>query len=414
MQTINFYVVDEVHIALLYAIKCRRVDESLFWCQELYDSHHIDIIKSALFEGWLWYIGGNHGEWLYRWSSSDSSYIQIMELCYNLVILPCESRDISLFALLVSEAVVSDHPPDKLIISKKHIPIIDTYKTRIEATPIERYFIDAICQRKARTAWWAAQYIPSDRLFMLMRIACVYRVEVMRILREYEKTLDALYAPIIKCVCIIICSIAHRHISPVNLPENILAQLKEWQDGKTPRLRRIYKIPEMALYNRTRRGCIPYTENTISELSYFEPFLSGSYWDNEIKHKRGGKLMPGGKILSFKDDDTFDEFYSTIFVDDIPDEWSVLDQQKSHGDGVLSPGEKFNISKMTRIWFCSNISKFVWNFRGQIYSYLAPLEFTGCTRNFSEVGKFYMSGPRPIIDSIFKELVYIKKLLITK
>jgi hypothetical protein len=37
--------------------------------------------------------------------------------------------------------------------------------------------------------------------------------------------------------------------------------------------------------------------------------------------------------LAFPDDDVLEAFYSTYFPDDIPDEWSLVDQQKSHGVG---------------------------------------------------------------------------------
>jgi hypothetical protein len=38
-------------------------------------------------------------------------------------------------------------------------------------------------------------------------------------------------------------------------------------------------------------------------------------------------------------DDAKEAFYSTYFPDDIPDEWSLADQKKSHGAGMLRPDE---------------------------------------------------------------------------
>ncbi len=37
--------------------------------------------------------------------------------------------------------------------------------------------------------------------------------------------------------------------------------------------------------------------------------------------------------LAFPDDDVIEAFYAAYFPDDIPDEWSAADQQKSHGRG---------------------------------------------------------------------------------
>jgi hypothetical protein len=37
-----------------------------------------------------------------------------------------------------------------------------------------------------------------------------------------------------------------------------------------------------------------------------------------------------------RDDDALEEFYSTVFPDDIPDEWSAAERAKSHGQqGVV-------------------------------------------------------------------------------
>jgi hypothetical protein len=39
--------------------------------------------------------------------------------------------------------------------------------------------------------------------------------------------------------------------------------------------------------------------------------------------------------VQFLDDDSLEKFYELYFPDDIPDEWSTVDQQKSHGRGCL-------------------------------------------------------------------------------
>jgi hypothetical protein len=46
-----------------------------------------------------------------------------------------------------------------------------------------------------------------------------------------------------------------------------------------------------------------------------------------------GSSQPGGTATGIiaKNDDALEEFYSTVFPDDIPDEWSVAERAKSHG-----------------------------------------------------------------------------------
>jgi hypothetical protein len=57
-----------------------------------------------------------------------------------------------------------------------------------------------------------------------------------------------------------------------------------------------------------------------------------------------------------------DAFYAAMFPDDIPDEWSLADQMRSHGAGVLRPSETaISFSRLGAIWFQAE-SRFAWGF----------------------------------------------------
>lgn len=57
-----------------------------------------------------------------------------------------------------------------------------------------------------------------------------------------------------------------------------------------------------------------------------------------------------------------EEFYQKTFPDDIPDEWSLADQKKSHGPGVLKEGETITLAKFGRIWM-THPCMYCWGFR---------------------------------------------------
>jgi hypothetical protein len=59
-------------------------------------------------------------------------------------------------------------------------------------------------------------------------------------------------------------------------------------------------------------------------------------------------------------EDHFQQFYATYFPDDIPDEWSLEDQQKSHGHGALIGSEVPNYRKYAEKWFRTVPSQVVW------------------------------------------------------
>jgi hypothetical protein len=62
-----------------------------------------------------------------------------------------------------------------------------------------------------------------------------------------------------------------------------------------------------------------------------------AYWRDAMK-KLGGRC--GTDNIIFPDDDACEAFFSTEFPNDIPDEWSLVDQQKSHGIVLPSTATK--------------------------------------------------------------------------
>ena len=57
MLTRHLYRHDEVMTALLWCLQKRRVEEGLFWLQELLDSELYDDVFKVMFKGWLWSFG---------------------------------------------------------------------------------------------------------------------------------------------------------------------------------------------------------------------------------------------------------------------------------------------------------------------------------------------------------------------
>jgi hypothetical protein len=71
-----------------------------------------------------------------------------------------------------------------------------------------------------------------------------------------------------------------------------------------------------------------------------EPILlltGGCAWWRRIVTKNGFKETDEG--IEVPDDDDYEDFYDLHFPDDIPDEWSLQDQQKSHGKGVAETAQ---------------------------------------------------------------------------
>ena len=88
------------------------------------------------------------------------------------------------------------------------------------------------------------------------------------------------------------------------------------------------------------------------------------FWD-EVVAERGG-------WQAVRSDDAVREwFYDTYFPDDIPDEWSRIDQAKSHGGGVLQRGATATLADWVRRWFGDSPCSVVWGGVAKAHAYLA-------------------------------------------
>ena len=65
-------------------------------------------------------------------------------------------------------------------------------------------------------------------------------------------------------------------------------------------------------------------------------------------------------LESIVDDETKEAFYEKYFPDDIPDEWSLEDQKKSHGFGSLIGDETLSTGKFIRSWYYGMESCVAW------------------------------------------------------
>jgi hypothetical protein len=110
-----------------------------------------------------------------------------------------------------------------------------------------------------------------------------------------------------------------------------------WADYDTRlgrRTARIYAIPADALHQGTTRGRLPARYTNIDEIREPKPLLpeACAFWRTALR-ECGAREDPTTGALAFPDDDMLEECCDRWFPDDVPDEWSAADQQKSHGRG---------------------------------------------------------------------------------
>lgn len=325
--TKNYYVAEEVRAALSYACKERRQADAVFWCQELVESNMGAEALETMYDCWLWTYGPCRIHWL--WAAKAVEEDRLPRLAQLLAALERDAQDSSMWVILRE----TKGQPDRVIgnVTIDHTP----------SATLATYFTACCQQSKTAAAWWAAAQLGLDETVCLATAAWPDRALWLR-------TVLASGLPEKARHCLIACCAsmwsAAWEASVRTLPRP--AEIPYEPSAKGPRARRALAIPRICLYGITARGRMRQTESTTAALRDIEPSLVGPYWDSVLGPCR---RTADGHII-WPTDEACEAFYAKHFPDDIPDEWSLADQEKSHGAGVLGPSETVGTGKLARIW----------------------------------------------------------------
>jgi len=352
MITKHFYRLDEVKAALMYAIKKGRVLEAAFWCEELICSGFWIEAWATLLQSWLWFCLATNPAWIQNrifFTEQDIDREEgkgiLHQACYNL----CQSKkDNSLWAIL---ATVGSEMPDR--VSGKR-PEGLTYESELDA-----FLCAAICQGKAACAWWAIKTLE----YKTGRIPDIFLESLMKSAGLVGPAWDQ----VARCAAVLVaCTPDNEYdtgMSPV-----LTKEIRRWRGIYLNRKARVYGIPDECLYGLTERGRMERTDGTMKELYNIH-------------------------VLLYEGED-IEEFFNTVFPDDIPDEWSLPDQRKSHGPGSLRKGETITLKKFGSIWM-TDPCIYAWGFHGLV---------EGEAKELEDVGLLHMEKEDVPMESLLKSV----------
>jgi hypothetical protein len=375
--TRHFYALDEVHAALQYASTRNDRLETLFWCKELLLSQCVGETISTLFESWLWHKGPFQLQWLLgAWATlagEELSEDDVLLAAYQLSAISYRHRDHSLWNILVLTA--QGAAPERL--TPKTPTILPSSDDR------ECYFVRALYQGKAYSAWWMSRRMATDRVWELLAWYATHCIKYgatyhtcFKALQSYEQLLGYRtdeYDMIVRCLAVLsLClSPSQQADSLSSLPSVIdatsLTRLAEWQQRLGRKSYRVYSIPTACLYG-TGRGRIPWQSSTVSQLN--ETHLIGCpFWEEALSEYA---IIDNGIHWNSEE-----EFYHRYFPDDLPDEWTKAEKERSHGDGLLAPQETVHLGKYARR-FLSQCARLAWNSRPIVRAFLEQHPITEC------------------------------------
>lgn len=285
--TKHLYRFEEVRSALLYSIRSRRHFDACFWLEELEESCYSGEARRLLFVAWFLFVGLGRICWLANWSEQGSTREGRQLLCHQLC--SCVERDSSLWILIVSNAL-----------SNSSLPLVQSWRL-FQNNPIV-----------------SLSNLKDDRL---SSIQDALGTDMRGYTRFAHATLFGIQT-------------FWKHIPqsswvPCNTNQPLSETIASWSQ-LSMRHRRILAIPFDSLFGMTWRGIGGDTTDELRNLTKDE-FQSSPYWKPKA---------------CWETDEEKEEFYDTYFPDDIPDEWSREDQEKSHG----APGFGTVVSPLGRWW----------------------------------------------------------------
>jgi hypothetical protein len=309
MLTRHLYRIDEVKASCKYALIKKNYREAVFWSMELIDTLMSEDLRSTLISAWFEGIGRVSYPLLMELLRADDDNLLEFVGAFCSV-----ERDASIFSLLCLGSLTWEKQVDRVVPMKIE---------GIEDSEV-RCIVRAIKQGKTLFAWtllrcrWSA-----DAWTILLTYATSRDRFVIEQLSEMKTHIWEARAAAVILVCDKVPTgwKAVRRFREEGL-------IDEWSALEGRRARRIYKIrPEAVLYG-TERAELSRSVTNIQEIREPLTAMYGSpYWDVVAEQFGGWKPI-------YKSDAGKETFYELYFPDDIPDEWSRDDQEKSHGLGL--------------------------------------------------------------------------------
>lgn len=358
MLSRHLYEIDEVVAALMWSCKQRRLMEAAFWCQELIDTDMIEEIYRALYTFWIWQIGIARLDlfielYILFHREEETSAKDIHQMVIRMANTKAHERDSSIFILLILG--LNDKEP---IDRTGEVSSLEYFFVSNSVDDHEKAFLRACYQGKARLAWFLS--IPlwqkdNLRVWKLLHL-CIQQKHptIPSLINFLQEDECGLSWEVKACAISIAClptTYKYKTFPSTLISKEIEEALEQWQSLAGRRKRRQYAIPHDCLYFITSRGLLSNKKRNFRKVycGSCEDLRGSTYWDTLLN-----------EFQPWNSDEQKELFWDTFFPDDIPDEWSLEDQMKSHGYGVLINQEKPNYRKFAEKWFRQNPCSLIW------------------------------------------------------
>jgi hypothetical protein len=202
-----------------------------------------------------------------------------------------------------------------------------------EYETVQKAVIDCLKRGKLQEAWLLGRALTEDEHWLLLEgIATdLERCEELHALKELrECRQESLAAAYVLVSLDHITWMQSQEALDNTVPREVKAAIDDWATldmSNSMRRRRVMKPRPEALLLTARGAQSPY-ESSEPQIQggLLQALLTSEYWSAILE-----PYMVGGKWKTPRHKELF---YDTHFPQDIPDEWSLADREKSHGRGL--------------------------------------------------------------------------------
>lgn len=325
--TKHLYRKEEVLSSLRWSIITHSIANTAFWTLELFESGFVQECTELLETIWFYHIG--FGSWfslrlvLNIYETGDISQDDLLAItCAFARRKLCDS---TVFHLLLRGAQANANT----------FPHSTEYKTVQEAV------IDCLKRGKLQEAWLLGRALTEEEQWSILESMAtdLGRLEAMHVIKELRECREESLAAAYVLVSLDHISWIQSQAALENvIPKEVMEAIEGWQNEKSMRKRRVLSPKPEALYLTTRAQQSAYvsSEPDIQD-GLIQTLLGSEYWTPIMETYMNGKTWKSARHKEF--------FYDTYFPQDIPDEWSLADREKSHGRGLGKSKEQ------DRIWY---------------------------------------------------------------
>jgi hypothetical protein len=324
--TIHLYRKEEVLAALPWAIISKNYTESIYWGLELFDSDLMSDALDVLVKTWVTAFGYGPNCFAFLEEivglQGANEYSRDDWIQYLYTWSQIKHIDSTAFQLLIRGSTISTDWK----------PIFEHSK---EYSTIQEAFCNCLERGKLEQAWLISRALDPQEIWKFLdqhsensgRAAAVKLVKELNLL-EREKAASAMT---LATLTEEVWTAANVKLKPKQIPSELLKMIDEWDSEESMRKRRVYSIRPEAITYICERSSIPSKKSTDADIkaNLESLLLQSSYWQLVLEDYMSDS--------AWKSDRYREMFYDTYFpyaYDDIPDEWSAADREKSHGLGL--------------------------------------------------------------------------------